>query len=69
MISRRPRRREALEEGGLRLGALEHVATVWSMPGVSTERMALYLAEYRARIASATAAASRMKTKKCASSK
>jgi len=41
-------RREALEEGGLRLGALEHVATAWSMPGVSTERMALYLAEYRA---------------------
>lgn len=41
-------KREALEEGGLRLGALEHVATVWSMPGVSTERMALYLAEYRA---------------------
>ena len=41
-------KREALEEGGLRLGALEHVATAWSMPGVSTERMALYLAEYRA---------------------
>jgi nudix-type nucleoside diphosphatase (YffH/AdpP family) len=41
-------RREALEEGGLRLGALEHVATAWSTPGVSTERMALYLAERRA---------------------
>jgi nudix-type nucleoside diphosphatase (YffH/AdpP family) len=41
-------RREALEEGGLRLGALEHVATAWTMPGVSTERMALYLAVYRA---------------------
>ncbi|MFA6207510.1 MAG: NUDIX domain-containing protein [Methylocystis sp.] len=41
-------KREALEEGGLRLGALEHVATAWSMPGVSTERMTLYLAEYRA---------------------
>jgi len=41
-------RREALEEAGLRIGALEHVATAWSMPGVSTERMALYLAEYRA---------------------
>jgi nudix-type nucleoside diphosphatase (YffH/AdpP family) len=40
-------RREALEEGGLRLGPLEHVATAWSTPGVSTERMALYLAEYR----------------------
>lgn len=41
-------RREALEEGGLRLGALQHVATAWSTPGVSTERMALYLAEYGA---------------------
>ncbi|MFO1125712.1 MAG: NUDIX hydrolase [Methylocystis sp.] len=41
-------KREALEEGGLRLGALEHVATTWTMPGVSTERMTLYLAEYRA---------------------
>ncbi len=40
-------KREALEEGGLRLGALEHVASAWSMPGVSTERMTLYLAEYR----------------------
>ncbi|MGD9540951.1 NUDIX domain-containing protein [Methylocystis sp.] len=39
--------REALEEAGLRLGALDHVATAWSMPGISTERMALYLAEYR----------------------
>ena len=41
-------KREAFEEGGLRLGALEHVATAWTMPGVSTERMTLYLAEYRA---------------------
>ncbi len=41
-------KREALEEGGLRLDALELVASVWSMPGVSTERMTLYLAEYRA---------------------
>jgi nudix-type nucleoside diphosphatase (YffH/AdpP family) len=41
-------KREALEEGGLRLGAFEHVATAWTMPGISTERMALYLAEYRA---------------------
>ncbi|MGD9657266.1 MAG: NUDIX domain-containing protein [Methylocystis sp.] len=40
-------KREALEEAGLRLDALEHVAVVWSMPGVSTERMTLYLAEYR----------------------
>jgi len=41
-------RREALEETGLRLGALDHVATVWSMPGISTERMSLYLAAYAA---------------------
>jgi nudix-type nucleoside diphosphatase (YffH/AdpP family) len=40
-------RREALEEAGLRLGALEHVATVWAMPGISTEQMTLYLATYR----------------------
>ena len=39
-------RREALEEAGLRLGALEPVATVWTMPGVSTERMSLFLAPY-----------------------
>ena len=41
-------RREAHEEAGLSLGALEHVVTGWSMPGISTERMDLYLAEYRA---------------------
>ena len=39
-------RREAMEETGLRLGALEEVATVWTMPGISTERMTLYLAAY-----------------------
>lgn len=39
---------EAMEEGGLRLGALEPVANVWSLPPVSTERVQLYLAEYRA---------------------
>jgi nudix-type nucleoside diphosphatase (YffH/AdpP family) len=38
--------REALEEAGLQLHALEHVATAWSMPGVSTEQMDLYLAAY-----------------------
>jgi nudix-type nucleoside diphosphatase (YffH/AdpP family) len=38
--------REALEEAGLRLNALEHVATAWSMPGISTEQMDLYLAAY-----------------------
>jgi nudix-type nucleoside diphosphatase (YffH/AdpP family) len=41
-------RREALEEVGLKLGALELVATVWPSPGVSTETMALHLAEYSA---------------------
>jgi nudix-type nucleoside diphosphatase (YffH/AdpP family) len=40
-------RREALEEAGLRLGAVERVATVWPMPGISTERMHLFLARYR----------------------
>jgi nudix-type nucleoside diphosphatase (YffH/AdpP family) len=38
--------REALEEAGLQLHALEHVGTAWSMPGVSTELMDLYLAPY-----------------------
>jgi len=40
-------RREAMEEAGLRLDALEHVVTGWAMPGISTERMDLYLAPYR----------------------
>jgi nudix-type nucleoside diphosphatase (YffH/AdpP family) len=40
-------RREALEEAGLELRDLERVATAWSMPGISTERMTLYLAAYR----------------------
>jgi nudix-type nucleoside diphosphatase (YffH/AdpP family) len=40
-------RRESLEEAGLELGGLEHVATSWTMPGVSTERIDLYLAPYR----------------------
>jgi nudix-type nucleoside diphosphatase (YffH/AdpP family) len=39
-------RREALEEVGLRLRDLETLATVWSMPGVSTERIHLFLATY-----------------------
>lgn len=41
-------REEALEEGGLRLGALEPVANIWPIPPVSTERVMLYLAEYTA---------------------
>ena len=39
--------REAMEEAGLRLASLERIATAWSMPGISTERMDLFLAEYR----------------------
>jgi nudix-type nucleoside diphosphatase (YffH/AdpP family) len=39
-------RREVMEEAGIRLGALEHVATVWTMPGISTERMDFYLARF-----------------------
>jgi len=38
--------REAREETGLRLSALEHLGAVWSMPGISTERIDLYLAAY-----------------------
>jgi nudix-type nucleoside diphosphatase (YffH/AdpP family) len=40
-------RREALEEAGLKLGPLEKIAIVWSTPGMSTERLHLYLAPYR----------------------
>lgn len=39
-------RREAMEEGGLALKALEPIADLWTMPGISTERMALFLASY-----------------------
>lgn len=39
-------RREAHEELGVRLSALEHVGRVWTMPGLSTEQMDLYLAPY-----------------------
>ena len=39
---------EAMEEGGLRLGAIEPVVNMWSMVPVSTERVQLYLAQYRA---------------------
>ena len=38
--------REALEETGLSLRAVSHVATVWTSPGITTERMGLFLAEY-----------------------
>jgi nudix-type nucleoside diphosphatase (YffH/AdpP family) len=39
-------RREAIEEAGVRLSALEHVTTAWTMPGISTERMDLFLGQY-----------------------
>ncbi len=39
-------RREALEEVGLTLTALEPAGAVWTMPGISTEHMHLYLAPY-----------------------
>jgi nudix-type nucleoside diphosphatase (YffH/AdpP family) len=39
-------RREVMEEVGVRLGALEHIAQAWAMPGISTERMDLFLAPY-----------------------
>jgi nudix-type nucleoside diphosphatase (YffH/AdpP family) len=40
--------REAMEEAGVRLHKLEFVALTWTMPGVSTERITLYLAAYEA---------------------
>jgi nudix-type nucleoside diphosphatase (YffH/AdpP family) len=39
-------RREALEEVGVTLGALDGVGTAYSCPGVSTESIALYLGAY-----------------------
>lgn len=39
-------RREAMEEAGLKLNALEPVASVWSIPGSSTERVDMFLAAY-----------------------
>jgi nudix-type nucleoside diphosphatase (YffH/AdpP family) len=39
-------RREALEEVGLTLRSLEPVGGVWTMPGISTEHMHLFLAPY-----------------------
>src|SRR5215469_9964019 len=38
--------RESMEEAGLKLEAPEEIASVWMLPGVSTERMTLYLARY-----------------------
>ncbi len=39
-------RREAIEEAGLRLRSIDHVTTAWTMPGISTERMDLFLGQY-----------------------
>ena len=39
-------RREALEEAGVALTTMEPLGTIWTMPGVSTERMHLFLAPY-----------------------
>jgi nudix-type nucleoside diphosphatase (YffH/AdpP family) len=41
-------RREAMEEAGLRLGVLEPVGVAWSAPGMTTERLHLFLAPYTA---------------------
>jgi nudix-type nucleoside diphosphatase (YffH/AdpP family) len=38
--------REVMEEALLKLDALEQVFTAWTMPGISTELMHFYLAEY-----------------------
>lgn len=40
-------RREALEETGLALREIEPAGRVWGSPGISTEFMHLFLAEYR----------------------
>jgi nudix-type nucleoside diphosphatase (YffH/AdpP family) len=41
-------RREALEEAGVRLGELEKVGEAYASPGVSSERVQLYLTPYAA---------------------
>jgi nudix-type nucleoside diphosphatase (YffH/AdpP family) len=38
--------REVMEEARLKLDSIEHVFTAWTMPGISTERMHFYLAQY-----------------------
>jgi nudix-type nucleoside diphosphatase (YffH/AdpP family) len=42
-------RREALEEGGLRLGQLERIGRLWATPATSTERVDYFLASYSTR--------------------
>ncbi|MGO4387482.1 NUDIX domain-containing protein [Microvirga sp. 2YAF29] len=39
-------RRESMEEAGLRLTTLEPVGRFWSAPGITTERLHLFLAPY-----------------------
>jgi nudix-type nucleoside diphosphatase (YffH/AdpP family) len=39
-------RREAIEEAGLQLGPLQHVGCMWSLPGISTDRTDMFLAQY-----------------------
>jgi nudix-type nucleoside diphosphatase (YffH/AdpP family) len=39
-------RRETMEEAGLRMRWLDHVVTAWTMPGISTEQIDLFLGEY-----------------------
>jgi nudix-type nucleoside diphosphatase (YffH/AdpP family) len=41
-------RREAAEEAGVRLNALEWVTNLWTMPSISEERVQLYLAPFSA---------------------
>jgi len=41
-------RRESMEEAGLRIATLEPVGTAWSAPGMTTERLHLFLAPYTA---------------------
>ncbi|PZO82464.1 MAG: NUDIX hydrolase [Mesorhizobium amorphae] len=41
-------RREAMEEVGLRLGEVVALGSFWTMPGISAERMHLFLAPYGA---------------------
>jgi nudix-type nucleoside diphosphatase (YffH/AdpP family) len=39
-------RREALEEAGVAVTALEYLGSFWVSPGISTERSSIYLAPY-----------------------
>jgi nudix-type nucleoside diphosphatase (YffH/AdpP family) len=41
-------RAEAMEEAGVRLGALDHVGHVWTTPGATTERIDYFLGRYTA---------------------